>query len=72
MERVLDEIHDHKSELRPNTELLSALQKSEGENLAWKKNNPKIASRKLVLILLQWQQGSLCKQSQQSSLWFFV
>ena len=29
-QQFVDEVHDHKDELRPSTELLSALQKSEG------------------------------------------
>ena len=32
-ERFVDEIHDHKNELRSSTELLSAFQKSEGKEL---------------------------------------
>ena len=72
-ERFVDEIHDHKNELRPSTELLTAFQNQKGENLVWKKRNP-TASGNLCSTYYKstWQQGSLCKQSQQSSQWFFV
>ena len=66
--RFVGEVHDHKIELRPSTELLAALQKSEGREFCVEEsNNGNKEIGASHVSRSTGQQGRLCKQSQQSS-----
>ena len=66
--RFVDEVHEHKVEFRPSTELLSALQKSEGrESCVEESNNCNMETCAHHFTSRYGNKESSCKQSQQSS-----